>query len=110
MEFDDFQNDTGNLRRYDLDFSGSPSIAEDIPVELDVQFENRRSYNREGEQIDSTASAYVTPNNALNSKSVSELNKDWRLLYDGEEIQVERIHRVRKPAQNVIDHYRLVLR
>lgn len=110
MSFSAFQNDTGILKRYT--FSGGDfKAAESIPVECDVQLQNKRIVSREGEEITTSAVVFVTPNPALLAKTMEELTANrWRFEYEGSEWEVEVIHRVRKPARDEIDHYELRLR
>lgn len=110
MSFSAFQNDTGILKGYT--FSGGDfQLAESIPVECDVQLQNRRVVSRDGEETATSAVVFVTPNPALLAKTMEELTAyRWRFDYEGSEWEVEVIHRVRKPARDVIDHYELRLR
>src|SRR5690625_1861036 len=111
MGFNSFQNDTATLNRYTRDVAGDRVLQESIPVECDVQLEDKRIVSREGEEVTTTAAVYVTPNATLLSKTVAELTQsDWGFDYEGVERNVESFDRVREPARDVIDHYLLRLR
>lgn len=110
MNFNSFQNDSAVLRRYGMDASGTDVLAESISVELDVQFQNKRIFNREGVEVTTSAMCFVTPNSTLNGKTLTELKQQWKLFYDSEELRVERLYRIRKPAKDVISHYEIMLR
>lgn len=110
MAFSSFQNDGATLNRYSLDFSGSLSLDQAIPVQADVQYRNSRSLNSEGEEIVTSADVFVTPNPVLDGLSIELLTKStWKLDYEGVETMVATLKRVRYPGKDKISHYELKL-
>lgn len=108
--FNSFQNDSGILHEIEIDGFGSRVQADSINVSCDVQFETRLTYNNEGEEVQTRAHVFVTPNNDLNDKSISQLTGTWDFEYKGETFNVERLDRIRKPARDIISHYEIWLR
>jgi len=107
MAFDSFQNDTATLKSFGRDFGGNATVLATIQVKCDVQFEVKRITNSAGEEINTFATAYITPSAAIDNISTYD---QWQFEYDGVQYQVERFKRVRYPASSAISHYELELR
>lgn len=107
MAFNSFQNDTGTLRQIGTDFAGNIETFQSITIKCDVQFEVKRMTSREGEDITTLATVFVTPSSSINSL---QTNAKWQFDYSGETYTVERFMRVRFPASSAISHYQFYLR
>ena len=107
MVFDSFQNDTATLKAFGRDFGGNASVVLTFDVKCDVQFQVKRTTNSAGEEINTFATAFITPKPELDKLPTYD---QWQFEYDGVQYQVERFKRVRYPASSAISHYELELR
>jgi len=109
--FGSFQNDTGTLNLNTRDAYGTLTVSATYAVDCDVQFKRREVNNREGNKITTNAEVYATPTASLNAVSLSDfVTKTWTFTYESVVYEVESVTRVRVPAKDVIDHYKILLR
>lgn len=109
MAFSAFQNDVGVLRRYEIDRSGTKQEVDAIVIKCDVQYKQSRRV-RDGEELNTTATVYITSNPVIDGIPLSTLRAStWRLQFEGTDNPVATIERVRVPAKNKISHYEVIL-
>lgn len=103
MSYDEFQTDTGTLRKIVTDNFGDPSVDASYSCRVDPVFGFKRGFNREGEQI----TGKTTVLDDLPTLDLS--HRKWRLDYNGNEYNVEDLTPVPEIGSNVPNHYEVML-
>ena len=104
MAFDIFQSDTGVLRKIGSDEFGTETDLESYDCMVDPVFGFKRSFDRDGEQIQGK----TTVLDGLPELDLS--HRKWRLDYKGNTYRVEDFVPFPAIGSNKPNHYEVLLR
>lgn len=104
MGFEEFNTETGTLKKIVIDGTGSESVDSSFTVDCYVEWSRTRVTNEDGEQITAEATVFITPHD-----SIDVSHKRWDFDFEGQTYKVEKLDRIKKIGTNVIDHFEAVI-
>ena len=102
MEFDEFQTETGTLKKMQTDYTGDVTVADSFMVTCYFEFGSKRVAGPDGVEVTARGMVFVDPH-----PSFDRSHRNWNFTFEGIDYDVISYDRIKDIGNNEISHYEL---